>query len=453
MALQGTIGPVRKTLDSEILDANLTLTALKQLSVRIQGRIDRILKRPTYDLALDVAPFSPRRLLAALKIKAPFLNADPKTFAHLALSVKADGNLKEIRLSDGRLKFDETTLNFSAGLQNPGRPKINVDIETDRIDLNRYLPSQKPSPPKSSKTKIDVAPMRRLNVDGRIRAKAIRIGKTDIQNLRLQVNCKNGRLAMKLERMDLYGGRAGGAGALDVTQKVPAFKINADIANISSEGVSKVFLEKSPVDGPLDLAANLSAKGMTLPDLTRNLNGTVSAKGENITLFRFNLDNILKEYEDTQSFGFLDIGSFFILGPFGPLLTRSYEQADAATAFKKGKSLIKNINSDWKISKGVASAKDVAFATNKNRIAVTGKVNLLKKCFDDLEIALLDENGCARFSQTLNGPIAKPDIAKADFVAKHIIAPITSLFTKTKKLLSGNKCKPFYKGVVAHPKK
>lgn len=453
LALKGTIGPLRKIREAQALEVDVTLTALKQLNVHVKGRIDNIPKNPTCKLALNIAPFSPRSLFSALRIAAPFLNTGPATFAHLALAVNAAGNPKEIHLNDGRLTLDETRFNFSMDMRNTTRPELRFDIEAGRIDLNRYLPPPNSDLPKSSKTEFDFEPLKRFTVDGRLRAEKVLMATTELENIKLQVNCRDGRLALKLDRMDLFGGRAGGTGSLDVTRDIPAFKINAAVSQIRSELASDAFLKKRPIQGPLGLAANISAAGLTMPDLTRSLNGTVSARGKNLTLLRFALDDILKEYEDTQRFGFLDIGSFFILGPFGPLLTRSYEQVGAAAAFKEGKSLIKNLNSDWKISQGVASTKDVAFATAKNRIAVRGKVNLVTKRFDNLEVALLDESGCARFSQTLNGPITNPEIAKADFVAKHIIAPITSLFTRTKKLLSKSRCKPFYKGIVAHPPK
>ena len=253
--------------------------------------------------------------------------------------------------------------------------------------------------------------------------------------------------------MNMFGGKGRGTCLVDLKKAAPFVRVDYRLSGIRSELAAKAFFNKDTVKGPLNIKANMTTRGMILSDLIKNLSGTLSVKGRGITYSHLDLDRIIEEYEDTQHFGFLDIGSFLIMGPFGPLLTRSYENVDAAVALRKGKSLIKILSSDWKISKGIATSRDVAFSTPKNRIAVKGNINIVTKQFHNLTAALVDKEGCIKYSQTINGPIHDPETIKASFVGKHIVGPLRQLFIKTKKLLLQNKCEAFYKGAVPHPVK
>jgi len=187
---------------------------------------------------------------------------------------------------------------------------------------------------------------------------------------------------------------------------------------------------------------------MTANEMKRTANGEVSLRGENLTLDGVDLDRKVSRFEASQSFNLVDVGAFFIAGPFAPLITKGY---DFAGLFKGsgGSSRIRALVSDWKVERGIARAKDVAMATNENRIALTGSLDFVNERFDDVTVAVVDGEGCAKVHQKIRGPFRKPEVEEARFL-QTVAGPVLKLFKQAKKLFGGQ-CEVFYAGSVAPP--
>ena len=182
--------------------------------------------------------------------------------------------------------------------------------------------------------------------------------------------------------------------------------------------------------------------------MKRAANGEVSLRGENLTLDGVDLDQKVSRFEASQSFNLVDVGAFFIAGPFAPLITKGY---NFATLFRGsgGSTRIQALVSDWKVERGIARAKDVALATNENRIALKGNLDFVNERFDDVTVAVVDGKGCAKVRQKIRGPFRKPEVEKARFL-QTVAGPVLKLFKQAKKLFGG-RCEVFYAGSVAPP--
>ena len=101
--------------------------------------------------------------------------------------------------------------------------------------------------------------------------------------------------------------------------------------------------------------------------------------------------------------------------------------------------------SDYNIHNGKLIAKDVAFTTEKNRIAAKGWLDFTTDSLK-ITIAVLDKNGCSIFSQDLFGPFKKPKTGNIQVVGT-LMAPVTNLWND----IWGNNCDVFYHGSLAHP--
>jgi hypothetical protein len=91
--------------------------------------------------------------------------------------------------------------------------------------------------------------------------------------------------------------------------------------------------------------------------------------------------------------------------------------------------------------------KDVAFTTEKNRMAAKGLINLVADTLG-VQVALLNEEGCSIYLQSFSGELEDPKTGKVK-VVKSIFAPVTNLVNK----VGGVECEVFYDGSVAHPGK
>src|SRR3990170_5836292 len=193
----------------------------------------------------------------------------------------------------------------------------------------------------------------------------------------------------------------------------------------------------------MDFSATLSTRGMTANEMKRTADGEISLRGENLTLDGVDLDRTFSRYEASQNFNLVDVGAFFIVGPFAPLITKGYNFASLFRG-SGGSSRIPVLVSDWKVEHGIARAKDVALTTNENRIALMGSLDFVNERFDDVTVAMVDGQGCATVRQRIRGPFRKPEVEKVSFL-QTVAGPVLTLFKQAKKVF-GRRCEVFYDG-------
>jgi len=204
------------------------------------------------------------------------------------------------------------------------------------------------------------------------------------------------------------------------------------------------------ISGKGDLAALLTIKekGRTL---IKNLNGTFSLRGDNLTTHTVDLDKILSAYESSQKFNLVDVGTFFIVGPLGNVALQGYRYGNLYYQSQGGQGTIVRFVSHWNIKNGEAVAADCALATLHNRIALTGKLNLVSRKYDKVTVALLDHKGCAILTQTISGSFGHPQIGAANAV-ESLAGPVLDLYRKAKRFVQAGHCKVFYDGSVQQPR-
>jgi len=204
------------------------------------------------------------------------------------------------------------------------------------------------------------------------------------------------------------------------------------------------------MEGLADFSADLTAKGENVNELKRALNGEISLSGKDLMLNSIDLDAIIPKYERSQNFNLVDVGSIFLAGPFGPLITKSCDLASLYQESQGGKGIIRKLVSIWNVKDGIAEASDVALATKNHRIAMKGELNFITEQFDNVTVAVLDERGCAVCSQKVYGPFQKPNIGKVN-IFKSMARPVLNLLGDAWQFIQNKEDTVFYSGSVAHP--
>lgn len=290
---------------------------------------------------------------------------------------------------------------------------------------------------------------------GDLRAKSLRAGALEARFLRADIRGEKGVFTLKPLYMDIYGGRAEGSlavdkinGRLKLKQKITGLDIGA-----TSEALNQKKLVSGRLDVSADISANIPAGGTGAPEIAKSISGRVSMRGANLKLNSVDLDRVLRKYEKSQSFDLKDLGAVLIAGPFGPLLTRGYAFADVLRQFDGGSTPVRMLVSEWAVKNGVAEAKDVAMATPAYRVAFKGKLDFAAALYRDFTVAVVDERGCAKFSQKISGPFKNPKAEGAE--ARALLGPVKSLLAKAEGLVKSKKaprCEVFYDGAVRHPR-
>jgi uncharacterized protein involved in outer membrane biogenesis len=271
-----------------------------------------------------------------------------------------------------------------------------------------------------------------------------------IENLKAPVKAEKGVFSFNPLTMDVFGGKGEGDLRADESGADPAYKINLKVAKLDFEKLQESFGIKRSISGKGDLAASLTIKEKGRRDLLSNLDGTFALRGNNLVTYTTDLDKVVSAYESSQNFNLVDIGVFFIAGPLGSVALKGYRYGNLYYQSLGGQGKITQFISHWKIEKGEAEAVDCALATSHNRIALQGKLNLVSEQYEKVTVAVLDDKGCAIFTQTINGSFGSPRVGTVSWIAS-LAAPIRSLYRKAKRLVQGGNCKVFYSGSVQQP--
>lgn len=256
VSLDGQVGPVGKDPGRGTIPLELALKALKELDVTVKGKITDPATNPSYELNLAIAPFSPRKITAALGQKFSLKTTKPNLLEHLALKAHVIGDTKSIAISEGNLNFDQSKLNFSLDAKNFDKPDVKFDLHLDEIDLDDYLPpsseskaqtEKKPRAGGPKKEQMDFALLRKLTLNGKIQIGSLKAQGLQMQDLNLHVSGKDGLFQVDPLALKLDQSRIALKGAVDVRQDVPSFDLSFQVDPLSPRKIMAAMGKPFPV--------------------------------------------------------------------------------------------------------------------------------------------------------------------------------------------------------------
>jgi len=296
-------------------------------------------------------------------------------------------------------------------------------------------------------------PFKDISFSGDIRCKTLTINNLTLTNLVMKTAGGNGILDINPVSMNIFGGTGKGSVHVDVTGASPHYRV---ITTLKRFRIEKLIQATSPgniheksMEGTVNFSADLKATGKSADEVKRSLNGDLSLNGEDLVLYSIDIDALIPKYERSQNFNLVDVGAYFLAGPFGPVLTKGYNFGSLYEESRGGKGVIKKLVSIWKVENGIAAATDVALASKKYRIAMKGGLDFVNDRFDDVTVAVLDKRGCAVYSQKVHGPFSKAQIEKVS-ILKSITGSVSNALKDAWKFIGGE-CTVFYSGSVAQP--
>jgi uncharacterized protein involved in outer membrane biogenesis len=340
--------------------------------------------------------------------------------------------MKKISIAQGSLVYSDET--------------SGEKIEVDDLDLsirNLFF---------SGTDNLD--PFKNISFTGDIRCKTLKIYNFTLMNLVMSATGQKGIFDIKPVSMNIFGGTGNGNVHVDLTGPSPHYTVIYSLNRVRIEDLLELYsLKKIPpktVEGPINFSADLTAIGKSADEVKRSLNGDLSLNGENLMLYNIDIDALIMKNERSRNFNLVDLAAFLLAGPIGPVLTKSYNFARLYEESQGGKGIVRKLVSVWKVKNGIAEARDVALATKKQRIAMTGGLNFINERFVDVTVAVLDKQGCAVYSEKVHGPFRKPQIEK-ESVFKSIAGSVLNPLGDAWKFLQGDECTVFYSGSVAQP--
>ena len=284
LKIEGTAGPLGNPPGSQPLAFDMQISALDEINVSLKGTARDLTGKPSVDMAIDVADFSPRKLLERLGQPLPIQTSDPAVLNKVSLKANVKGSTTQVSLQNGVLVLDDTKSDFTLAAKDFQRPDLTFDVKMDALDLDRYLPAkaktasgEKPATEGSQpggKTKSpDYTPLRRLILDGRLAVGKLSAAKAHMQNVRFQIAARDGRFQIEPLACDLYGGTANITGTMDVSQSQPRTDLKLSLQKVAAGPLIKDVAQKEIIEGLLNSQVSLQFQGDNADRIKQTLNG------------------------------------------------------------------------------------------------------------------------------------------------------------------------------------
>lgn len=178
------------------------------------------------------------------------------------------------------------------------------------------------------------------------------------------------------------------------------------------------------------------------------ITGSFNAELQPGKIIGLDINSALTALKDSQETNLLDIGGYLLTGPLGLIAGQLFDLSSGVSALG-GETQVNHLSIVTEFSGGVIDMTNTALATEEYRLALKGKADIIKQEFHQFEFAILEQNGCADLSQTLNGPMSEPTSAVANSLLASIASPVTDIVSGVTNSISD--CDVFYSGPVQHP--
>jgi AsmA protein len=284
VSLEGTVGPVGRQPGTGALAFDLVAKALDQVEAAVKGQVIDAATDLRFDVAVNVAPFSPRKILAAAGQPFPVETRDPKVLKKVSLRTRIQGSPQSVSLSDGVFSLDDSTAAFSAQASEFEKPKVSFEMTLDRLDVDRYLPPEKKESGAKDKKKSDkedkkkdqkpdYAPLRKLVLDGKAKIGELKAAGARMKDIRLTVSARNGVVKIDPLALALYGGSASVALKLDVRSDRPKANLQLGLEQMAINPLLNDLLQKDFLEGLTGAKVALSFAGDDANSILKTLAG------------------------------------------------------------------------------------------------------------------------------------------------------------------------------------
>ncbi|MEX2499850.1 MAG: AsmA family protein [Wenzhouxiangellaceae bacterium] len=335
--------------------------------------------------------------------------------------------LRRVRVSDARVTW----------LDQPSA--LNWEFEHCDLDL-RNIAHAGGLPDRAAET---------LAAQGALKCRVVRQDRFSATGVSAQIQGDDGVFALDPISATVFDGQAAGRMELDFASNPPAFGLKARLPEFELGSFLAMTEPEQAASGTMDFELDLEAQGSGWQEIRSSAAGSISLSAGELVLEGFNLDEELDDYAETQRFNLIDVGATLLGGPIGLAASRGYAFS-GLLGDSGGSTTIDRMISEWSVENGMAQARDVAFRTLENRLALAGALDFGNYRFDDLRVTILDRDGCAIVKQRITGPFSDPDIEQPNFLVA-VAGPLLDLVKRGVDSITDNDCQVFYTGSLAHP--
>lgn len=285
----------RSLAEDQVADLTMSAT-VGENEVTASGRLGEAL---TFGGKLDVNAEQLRDLMVLSGADVP----EGPGFERLALAGTVSGNPDRVTFAEGTtLAFDgiEGTGNVTIDMTG-ARPSVSGRFATDRLDLRPYVPSEDAPErdpdapfPAWSEAPIDFTALQSADADLSFTAGAIVLPTVEVGQSDARLVLKNGRLAMTLNEMALYGGNGTGTLTVNAGSSTPTIAAAFGLQNVGIQGLVADLMGTDRLAGTGIVRVDVSTAGASQAAFVRNLSGDVAAELSDGTIQGVNLGKVAR---------------------------------------------------------------------------------------------------------------------------------------------------------------
>jgi AsmA protein len=288
----------------------------------------------------------------------------------LSLQTKLVVGTERLALNDLRFDVDDSHLTGLVEINNFQKPAYRIDLALDKIDLDKYLPARpapksigaKPAAPSAAPVTIPLAPLRALNLQGRLRVQELKAFGVRTSQLQVQANARQGLVELGPNSAILYGGAYTGRTTLDARAATPRLKMEEKLERIALGPFLKDAGVFDRFSGTANLDLALTAQGSDVAALKRTLSGTAAV---NATDGKIEGVNLLKLIADAKR-----------------LRDQARGKRVSVAAAPADETAFTRLRSTFRLSNGVATTDDLALEGPVLRATGKGRADLVKETLD-----------------------------------------------------------------------
>lgn len=212
-----------------------------------------------------------------------------KAVSSLKLDGKASADLnKENAAVDLAAVLDQAKMALKAGVNGFKTPRIKVELDADKLDVDRLFPPAKEAeasaanppaaPGNAAETPVDLSALKNLTLDARVGIGHLIARGLEARQLKANAKIANGQLTLAPVSASLYEGRMTAQSVVSTGSSTAANKmtLKADFSGISISPLLKALADQDMLEGKGNLNVAVNTGGGTVEALKRSLAGNVA---------------------------------------------------------------------------------------------------------------------------------------------------------------------------------
>jgi AsmA protein len=249
---------------------------LADLDMKGTTTVENYPAQTSFKGTLQLSDTNLRTLLNRLGISLP-ASADNSVFSHLSLNTSLNGNLQKLQFPALNLRLDQSSLQGALTIENFSNPAFNFSLAVDDLDVDRYLPPKSTAPKNPAQATSDQAfnldGLRKLNLNGTLRAAKLKISQLQLRDVALSVLAKQGDIKISPLSLHLKEGSLSTVLDLKTQSNPPLLRVQPTLSNFPIAPVLENLANFDRLTGVVDFSGDLNANFSSPQSLLNSLSG------------------------------------------------------------------------------------------------------------------------------------------------------------------------------------